>query len=77
MEKITRMTFSEAHDYVEKHNDILQEMYNNAPAIEGDDPGEFIGRGFAAFEEYINRNERAVVTDKMIKEEKLRVQPVA
>ena len=55
MGKITRMTFAEAKEYVEKNNDKLQEMYDKAPAIDAGDPGEYIGRGWTALEEFVNK----------------------
>lgn len=61
MEKITKMTFAEARDYVEKNNEKLQAMYDAAPEFTEEEvgvkPGKFIARGFAAFQEYLRQNE--------------------
>jgi len=63
MEKMTEMTFLEAKEYVAENNEKLQAMYNNAPEINGDEPGKFIGRGFAMIKDHINKNGRPRVDD--------------
>lgn len=58
MEKITKMTFAEARDYVEKNNEKLQAAYDAAPEFdEVPFEGKFVARGFAAFQEYLRQNE--------------------
>ena len=66
MAQVSRMTAQEARDYVGKNNAKLQVAYESAVEFEADEPGKFIGRGFAAFKEYINKNGRPKVDDKKI-----------
>ena len=68
--KITRMTVQEMRDYKKKNATKLQEAYDAAQPVmlENDDnqPVVRIGRGFAAFKEYINKKGRPKVDDKQI-----------
>jgi len=55
MSKITKMTAQEARSYVKKNNAKLQAAYNQAPVIDGGEPGKYIGRGIAALKEYASK----------------------
>lgn len=66
MSKITKMTTQEARSYVKKNNAKLQAAYNQAPVVDGGEPGKYIGRGFAALREHIKRNSQSKAGDKQI-----------
>lgn len=66
MARVSKITEQEAHDYVEKNDAKLQAAYEAAAEFEASEPGEFIGRGFAAFKEHINKSGRPKVDDKKV-----------
>ena len=66
MSKITKMTAQEARSYVKKNNAKLQAAYNQAPAIDGGEPGKYIGRGIAALKEYASKKSQTKVDSKQI-----------
>jgi uncharacterized protein (DUF4415 family) len=56
MGKITKMTAQEARSYVKKNEAKLQAAYNQAPVVDGGEPGKYIGRGFAALKERVKKS---------------------
>jgi len=66
MSKITKITAQEARSYVKKNNAKLQAAYNQAPVVDGGEPGKYIGRGFAALREHIKKNSQSKAEDKQI-----------
>ena len=66
MSKITKMTAQEARSYVKKNNAKLQAAYNQAPVIDGGEPGKYIGRGIAALKEYASKKSLAKIDSKQI-----------
>jgi hypothetical protein len=62
MSKTTRITTQEARSYVKKNNAKLQAAYNQAPAVDGGEPGKYIGHGFAALKEHSKMNSQSKIS---------------
>jgi hypothetical protein len=64
--KTIKMTAEEARRYVKENNMELQAMYDNAPVVDdgfAETDAKPIMRGFAAFKEHINRQNRPRAAD--------------